>query len=127
MRKLTALLILCLFLTACAEPVPTTVPTTPTAATQYTIRVLDADGNPIAGALVGMCQGGEGGICYAPAMTGADGTITFPEDAVPVQDNIKGRGLVAAGFVLPRDENGEILYTPVPDGVTDFTLTLTKE
>jgi hypothetical protein len=128
MRKLSmifALLLLVSLLAACGEATPTTAPAT-TPATQYTVRVQDADGNPVADALVAICQAGEGGICYMPSKTGADGTVTFPENAVPVQNNMKVRVLSAPGYDLPVDENGEIIYTMIPDGTATITLILNK-
>jgi hypothetical protein len=121
-------LLVALCLTACGEPAATETPNTtaPTASDHYTIKVQDAQGNPIVGALVVMCQGGEGGVCYMPSKTGTDGVVVFAKEAVPVQDNMKVRVLSAEGYDLPLDDTGDIRYTLVPDGTTEMTLVLEK-
>lgn len=120
-NRIFAALLICALLTM-ASCGPVAEP----AATGYTIKVQDAQGNPIADALVGMCQDGEGGACYLPQKTDADGIVRFAPEAVPVQDNIKVRVLAAVGYDLPLDTNGDILYTPVPNGTTEMTLILEK-
>lgn len=92
----------------------------------YRVTVQDAEGNPVVGALVVLCQDKEGGTCYLPGTTDEQGVVQFSPDAVPVQNNMKVRVLAANGFDLPLDENGDIRYTPIPDGTTEITLTLQK-
>ena len=125
-RFVVLLLLLTLCLSACGEANPTTQPATTPAANHYTVKVQDADGNPIAGAMVSMCQAGEGGICYMPGTTDENGIVSFPEEVIPVQNNMKVRVLNAVGYALPLDENGEISYTLIPDGTTEVTLVLKK-
>ena len=112
-----------LSLAACGEPEPTEVNNLPEGVS-YGIKVVDADGNPIAGALVVLCQGGEGGICYMPAMTGEDGMALFYENTIPVQNNMKVRVLAAEGYDLPLDDTGDIRYTQIPDGTVQMVLLL---
>ena len=90
----------------------------------YGIKVVDGEGNPIAGALVSMCQDVEGGTCFMPATTGEDGMALFLENMVPVQNNMKVRVLAAEGYELPLDESGDIRYTPIPDGEVYIVLVL---
>lgn len=92
----------------------------------YGIKVVDGEGNPIAGALVSLCQEGEGGTCYMPSTTGSDGMALFYENMVPVQNHLKVRVLSAEGYILPVDGDGEILYTPIPDGQVHIILVLQK-
>lgn len=92
----------------------------------YRITVQDTEGKPVVGALVVLCQDKEGGTCYLPGTTDEQGVAQFSPDAVPVQNDMKVRVLAAKGFELPLDENGEIRYTPIPDGTTEITLTLQK-
>ncbi len=123
MKKISVIfvIVLLLSLAACGENGPT-LP----AGVSYAVQVVDGDGNPIADAMVSLCQNKEGGICYLPAKTGEDGMAYFYETAVPVQKDMKVRVLVAQGYDLPLDAAGDIQYTLIPNGTTQLTLTLNK-
>ncbi len=118
---LTVLLCMLLCLAACGEDTPT-LPE----GVSYAIQVVDGDRNPVAGAMVSLCQNVDGGICYLPAKTGEDGVAYFYENVVPAQDNMKVRVLMAEGYDLPLDDTGDIRYTLIPDGTAQMTLTLSR-
>ena len=113
-------------LVACGQPEPTENVTNLPEGISYGIKVVDQDGNPIAGAMVVLCQNVEGGICYMPTSTGADGMALFKESAIPVQNNMKVRVLAADGYDLPLDDSGDIRYTEIPDGTVQMVLVLNK-
>jgi hypothetical protein len=92
----------------------------------YKVTVRDPDGNPVVGALVVLCQDQDGGTCYLPVTTDEQGVARFSPEAVPVQKSMKVRVLSANGFELPLDENGDIRYTPIPEGNTEITLILNR-
>lgn len=121
MRYIAAALTICLALamTACSGR--------ENGVSGYKVTVQDTNGNPVAGALVVLCQDKDGGICYLPVTTDEEGVARFLPEAVPVQKSMKVRVLSASGFELPLDENGDIRYTPIPDGTTEITLTLQKK
>ena len=122
-RIFTAAMLACLLLslTACGDA------TTAGSNVSYTITVVDNGGNPVSGVTVFICQDTEGGVCYMPVKTDENGVAAFSKDVVPVQDNMKVRVLVADGYDLPLDENGDIAYTIIPNGATEMTLTLYKK
>ena len=129
MKKiLIFLMVLCMVATlaACGESKPTENVSTLPEGVSYGIKVVDQDGNPIAGAMVVLCQNIEGGICYMPTSTGEDGMALFKESAIPVQNNMKVRVLAADGYDLPLDDAGDIRYTVIPDGTVQMVLVLNK-
>lgn len=129
MKKIVIfLMVLCVFsaLVACGEPEPTENLTNLPDGVSYGIKVVDGDGNPIAGAMVVLCQNVEGGICYMPGFTGEDGMALFKESAIPMQNNMKVRVLAAEGYELPLDDTGDIRYTLIPDGTVQMILVLDK-
>ncbi len=123
MKKLSLIfvIVLLLCLTACGQDTPT-LPE----GVSYAIRVVDGAGQPISDALVGICQSGEGGICYMPVKTDEEGMAYFAAEDVPVQEQMKVRVLAAQGYDLPLDDSGDIRYTHIPGGTTQMTLTLSK-
>lgn len=50
--------------------------TAPNGKLTYKVTVKDADGNAIEGANVQLCEAKEGGSCFMPIATGADGSMT---------------------------------------------------
>lgn len=115
MKKFLFILCLLLCLSACGTSDSKEVSDFPEGAS-YAVELVDSEGNPIAGAMVSLCQDKEGGICYLPSYTNEEGIAYFNEELVPQQDNMKFRVLVAEGYELPLDENGDIRYTKIPNG-----------
>ena len=132
MRKLNRIFVfvlaacLLLSLTACGNDEPTKEVNNLPEGVSYGIKVVNENGEAIVGALVSMCQDVEGGTCYMPSTTGSDGMALFYENMVPVQNHLKVRVLSAEGYILPVDGDGEILYTPIPDGQVHIILVLQK-
>ena len=129
MKKIVIfLMVLCMFsaFVACDKPEPTENITNLPEGVSYGIKVVDTEGNPIAGAMVVLCQTVEGGMCYMPGFTGEDGMALFQESAIPVQSNMKVRVLAADGYDLPLDDTGDIRYTVIPDGTVQMILVLNK-
>lgn len=78
----------------------------------YTVTVLDADGNPIAGVEVQICDGDR---CLLPNVTGEDGTVSFKTTSGNFKAQIKD---------APEGYTYEAEY-PFPAGETSLTITLT--
>lgn len=126
MKKMIVMaLCLLLCMTACGQPEATETTNLPEGVS-YGIKVVDAEGNPIAGAMVSICQDKEGGTCYMPVKTDENGMAYFYADMVPVQDNMKFRVLAAEGYELPLDDNGDIRYTLIPNGTVQMIISLNK-
>ena len=102
-------LLLCLMLvmTACIQDPPKV-----NEAISYTVTVVDAGGEPVAGVLVTICQDVENGICYMPVKTDDNGVATFFKEAVPVQDHLKVRVMSGGGYDLPLAD-GTVGYVPI--------------
>lgn len=130
-RIFAVALAVCLLLSLAACGAPESTEGTPAVTNlpegvSYGIKVVDADGNPIVGAMVGICQDVEGGICYMPGITDEGGMAYFYENAIPVQENLKVRVLAAEGYDLPLDDTGDIRYTQIPNGTLYMILSLNK-
>lgn len=125
MKKIVLLvLLLALILPACTrEPAPTTGSTAAQMQVSYTIKVVSTDGEPVTGAMVSICQNVDGGVCYMPVKTDAQGVARFDAAQVPRQDNLKVQVLAAEGYALPQENDGYII---IPNGTTEVTLTLEK-
>ena len=119
MKKIMVMaLCLLLFMTACIQD-PHKVDET----VSYTVTVVDTAGEPVAGALVTICQDVENGVCYMPVKTDENGRAVFHKEAVPVQDHLKVRVMSGGGYDLPLAD-GTVGYVPIPDGSTAITLTI---
>ena len=65
----------------------------------YTVKIVDEAGNPIAGAMVQICQGE---TCMPGPLSGSDGTVTFQ---VPEADyKVSFLGGVPAGYEFTTEE-----------------------
>ena len=119
MKKIMVMaLCLLLFMTACIQDPPKVDETV-----SYTVTVVDTAGEPVAGALVTICQDVENGVCYMPVKTDENGRAVFYKEAVPVQDHLKVRVMSGGGYDLPLAD-GTVGYVPIPDGSTAITLTI---
>ena len=112
MKKLIAVcLLMCVVLGLCAcgdtTPATTTEPTTTEPATEttteaaasgYTVKVVDEGGNPVAGAMVQICQGES---CL-PGVLGADGTAIF--QVAEADYKVSFLGGVPAGYEYTTEE-----------------------
>ena len=85
---------------------------TETEAAKYTykVTVLDANGSPIAGVTVQLC---DDSTCKLPAVTGEDGTASFTYDA-PSNYHVT---LKASGYDVAETYN-------FPEGTTEVVITL---
>ena len=79
----------------------------------YTVTVLDASGNPIAGVEVQICDGDR---CLMPDVTGEDGTVKFKTTSGNFEALIKD---APAGYTYDDTQ-----YIPFPEGETELTVTL---
>ena len=127
--------------TTAKKPDPTTKPatqpttTTPTAAPtdpapSHTVKVVDQDGNPVAGIAVQLCDNGS---CFDPQVTNEEGIASF---FMPGIEGAKAR--IYALMSDPTHPYGRTDYTiDVMDGMdeegymkfnenTEITLTMTK-
>ena len=119
MKKIMVMaLCLLLFMTACIQDPPKVDETV-----SYTVTVVDTAGEPVAGALVTICQDVENGVCYMPVKTDENGRAVFHNEAVPMQDHLKVRVMSGGGYDLPLAD-GTVGYVPIPDGSTAITLTI---
>ncbi len=120
-------LVLLLGMVGCAQQ-PTVsgtspVPTEPDRKVTYTITVLDTAGQPVADAMVTMCQAQEGGACYMGAKTDKSGVVRFYESGknmVPLQEGLKVR-VSAYGQPLTEEQTPYVL---LEKGQTELTLVL---
>ena len=138
MKKLiSAALILCMTLSLCAcgsaeaetpttteaptiavENVETTAPveTEQSDLVEYTVIVVDEDGNPIAGAMVQLCLD----TCF-PGVTGADGVAKISRPAADY--HVSFAGGVPAGYTYSTEEE-EFFFE---EGSTELTIVLKAE
>ena len=79
----------------------------------YTVKVVDEEGNPLAGAEVQLCV--IGGMCLLPDFTGADGSVTIDAGENTYNVTVRLDGYVTAEYV------------PFPEGSTEVTIILVKE
>lgn len=136
-------LTMALSLVACAQPqnstgsTPNKQPSTPGSSSSssqtqpsstqkeepgYVVTVVDQDGNPVAGAMVLLCDDNK---CYVPVTTNENGVAEF------TQKNVTGAkskvASVPAGYTIDApaeaDAEGYVHYT---EGSNTMTLTVTK-
>lgn len=78
---------------------PTEAPVVENTDPVYTVTIVDEGGNPIAGAMVQICQGE---TCMPGPLSGSDGTVTFQ---VPEADyKVSFLGGVPAGYDYTTEE-----------------------
>lgn len=65
----------------------------------YTVKIVDEGGNPIAGAMVQICQGE---TCMPGPLSGADGTVTF--QVAEADYKVSFLGGVPAGYDYTTEE-----------------------
>ena len=65
----------------------------------YTVRIVDEAGNPVAGAMVQICQGE---TCMPGPLTGEDGTVTF--QVAEADYKVSFLGSVPAGYDYTTEE-----------------------
>lgn len=65
----------------------------------YTVKIVDEGGNPIAGAMVQICQGE---TCMPGPVSGADGTVTF--QVAEADYKVSFLGGVPAGYEYSTEE-----------------------
>lgn len=88
----------------------------------YVVTVVDQDGNPVAGAMVLLC---DDNMCYAPVTTNENGVAEF------FQKNITGaKSKIAsapAGYTVDANPNEDAEhYVHYEEGTNTLTLTVTK-
>ena len=96
-------------------PTESTEPTAPSSYA-YAIKVVDANGNPVAGAWVQLCSDAN---CQ-PKQTDANGIAGYTADETPAGDKLKAQILTAPGFTTPAEN---IQY--FENGVTEIVFTVT--
>ena len=82
----------------------------------YTIKLVDASGNPIANTLVQLC---DDGACYAPVMTNAEGVAEFRMAEGTYKAAVSSK---VAGY---KDVTGQ--YFEFESDSTEVTITLEAE
>lgn len=90
--------------------------TTEAAATGYTVRVVDTDGNPVVGAYVMVCKGD---TCSMPVATDADGYAKFP--TVTDEGRQAKIGYELEGYVIDTNK-----YYDFEEGSFEMTITVEK-
>ncbi len=83
----------------------------------YTIIVVDADGNPVEGVDVQMCD--VDGVCLMPVKTDANGVATFEKDEATYYVTIAA---CPEGFVADSETKHNFA-----EGTTEMTVTIAKE
>ena len=139
---LLVMLVLCLTLCLCAcggddgsaqnneqthvaSDVQTTAPTVPgptqpvDGKANYTIKVVDAAGTPVAGAMVQMC---DDTTCLIPKATGADGVAVYEGQEV-FNYSVKF-ATVPTGYILPVGADNMPTSFYFAEGTYELTLTL---
>lgn len=81
----------------------------------YTVKIVDEGGNPIAGAMVQICQGE---TCMPGPLSGADGTVTF--QVAEADYKVSFLGGVPAGY----DYTSEQTEFYFEDGSYELTIVL---
>lgn len=97
------------------ETEPSVEPSAPSTSYAYAIKVVDADGNPVVGAFVQLCNENN----CRPKATDANGIAGYTESEAPT-GNLKAQILVANGYNLPAES---IVY--LTDGQTEVTFVVT--
>ena len=77
---------------------------------EYTVKLVDANGNPVAGTMVQICNAA---TCFAPAATDANGVATF---RLEESNEYKAKLMTA----------GEDAYVYFEAGATEVTITLAE-
>lgn len=103
--------------TTTATTTTTTTTTTASNKVTYVITVVDEAGNPIPGAFPQMCL-----TSCMPRMTNEQGVATFANMDKANYD-VKFMS-VPEGYVLPVDENGELIVYHFEEGSYELTLVL---
>lgn len=75
---------------------------------EYTVKLVDASGNPVAGQMIQVCNASN---CFAPVATDANGVATF---RLEESDEYKAKLMTA----------GEDAYVYFEAGATELTLTM---
>lgn len=78
----------------------------------YTVKVVDENGNPVAGAYVQLCEATEEGRCFMPIATDANGVATMELEEGPYKTMVN----MADGYTFSEE------YTPFGN---EKTVTLT--
>lgn len=66
----------------------------------YTVKIVDEAGNPIAGALIQICQGE---TCMPGPLSGSDGIVTFQVEEADYKVSFLG-GMLPAGYEYTTEE-----------------------
>ena len=85
----------------------------------WTVTVLDPDGNAIAGVAIQMCSGSN---CFMPKTTGADGKVVFA-DFVTAEYHVQINSM-PSGYSYPEGKDADDYY--YFDGETSITITLSR-
>lgn len=87
--------------------------------TNYTIRVIDQEGNPVANVKVQICESQDGGLCLTPIKsTDENGVIVYTAKEAEYKATIN---LLPEGYEKVGDE-----YTYFENGATSITITVKK-
>ncbi|MBQ8583111.1 MAG: hypothetical protein IJ488_00675 [Clostridia bacterium] len=85
----------------------------------WTVTVLDPDGNAIAGVVIQMCSGSN---CFMPKTTGEDGKVVFA-DFVTAEYHVQINSM-PSGYSYPEGKDADDYY--YFDGETSITITLSR-